>query len=62
MKCEKCDNVITNVECACEERSYDDIYHIFVFADNTIIDCIQYSGSDNGFYGTGYDLFVRVSQ
>ena len=57
-----CDNAITNVECVCESDGYDDVYHIFVFADNKKINCIQYSGGDNGYYGTGYDLCVRVTQ
>ena len=57
-----CDNAITNVECVCESKDEygDEIYHIFVFADNEKINCVQYSGGDNGYYGTGYDLFVTV--
>lgn len=58
----ECDNVITNVECALEYKGYDDVYHIFVFADNKKINCVQYSGSDNGYYGTGYRLFVKMKE
>ena len=56
----ECDNAITNVECVCEGSEYEDIYHIFVFAENKKINCVQYSGGDNGYYGTGYDLFVEI--
>ena len=56
-----CDNAITNVECCVQYNEYDgDIYHLFVFADNKKINCLQFSGSDNGYYGTGYDLYVRI--
>jgi hypothetical protein len=55
-----CDNAVTNVECCIESGKYsDDVYHLFVFADNEKINCLQFSGSDNGYYGTGYDLYVR---
>jgi hypothetical protein len=54
-----CDNAITDVECVCEESEYcDTVYHIFVFAEGKKINCLQYSGHDNGYYGVGYDLFV----
>lgn len=57
-----CDNAITKVEC-CMDGTYEDgVYHLFVFADNKKINCLQFSGGDNGWYGTGYDLFVRVNE
>lgn len=57
-----CDNAITNVECVSTvEGAYDDVvYHIFVFAEDKKIHCLQYSGYDNGYYGIGYDLYVVV--
>lgn len=56
-----CDNVITNVECCVERGEYDDdVYHLFVFADNRKINCLQFSGHDNGYYGSGYDLYVMI--
>lgn len=57
-----CDNAITKVECCCEGTQDDDngVYHLFVFADNQKINCLQFSGYDNGWYGTGYDLYVMV--
>lgn len=56
----ECDNPITNVECCVEHGRYDeDIYHLFVYADNRKINCMQYSGGDNGYYGTGYNLYIR---
>lgn len=55
-----CDNAITKVECCVgvAQNGYDDVYHLFVFADNKKINCLQYHGSDNGYYGTGYDLYI----
>ena len=55
-----CDNVITDVKCEISGTEYDDVYNIFVYAEDKQINCVQYSGGDNGYYGTGYDLYVRV--
>lgn len=56
-----CDNVITNVECVCDIDNYcNDVYHIYVFADDKKVNCLQYEGHDNGYYGTGYSLYVEV--
>lgn len=59
-----CDNVITDVTCetGVSEFSDDDVYHIFVYADNKKINCLQFSGHDNGYYGTGYLLVVRCKE
>ena len=58
----ECDNVITNVECVIEqsERYYEDeIYKIFVYAEDNKINLLSYEGGDNGYYGTGYDVYVE---
>ena len=59
-----CDNAITRVECDLNTGKYydDDVYHLFVYAEDKKINCLQYRGCDNGYYGTGYDLYVRVSE
>jgi hypothetical protein len=57
-----CDNVITDVQCLTENECADGKYHIFVFAEDRRINCVSYDGSDNGYYGTGYRLFVRVKE
>ena len=37
-------------------------YRIFVYAENKQINLIQFDGSDgNGYYGTGFELLVRVA-
>lgn len=62
-----CDNVITNVELA-EDTEYDDeykeyftSYKIFVFTEDKRIKLLQVDGSDgNGWYGTGYEIHVKV--
>lgn len=55
----ECDNVITNVKCEIDKDDGYDVYNIFVFAEDKQINCVQYRGSDNGWYGTGYSLSVK---
>lgn len=57
-----CDNIITNVECVINaaENGYEDAYHIFVYAEDKRINLVEYEGEDNGYYGTGYDLYVLL--
>lgn len=58
-----CDNAITKVECVVDTDEYgDDAYHIFVYAEDQKINSLQYNGGDNGYYGTGYDLYVVVNK
>lgn len=57
-----CDNVITDVQCLTENDSADGKYHIFVYAEDRRINCVSYDGSDNGYYGTGYRLYVRLKE
>jgi hypothetical protein len=56
-----CENAITDVKCEIEGVGYEDVYHLYIFADNKKINCLQYSGSDNGYYGTGYNLYVKMT-
>lgn len=58
----ECNNVITNVKCEIAEKNYDDIYSIFVFSEDKRIECVQYRGYDNGYYGRGYSLSVMVAE
>lgn len=57
-----CDNAITDVKCVCNEITEygDDVYQIFVFAEDKEIECVRYEGYDNGYYGTGFNLYVEV--
>lgn len=60
----ECDNAITNVEFVCDsdtkDRSYETSYKIFVFAEDRRIKLAQVDGDDgNGWYGTGYQLYVK---
>ena len=59
-----CDNAITNVKCEISGDSddFDNVYNIFVYAEDKRINCVQYSGGDNGYYGTGYSLYVKVAE
>ncbi len=61
-KLNDCDNAITNVKCMVEGDADDLTYLIFVFAENKQIECVRYEGYDNGYYGTGYDLYVKVKK
>lgn len=59
----ECDNAITNVECETgKDDDYNDVYRIFVYAEDKRIKCVEYSGYDNGWYGTGYWLCVRTKE
>lgn len=61
------DNIITKVEFLNEPdddyndgRPYPGKYAIFVYADNSKINLATFEGTDgNGYYGTGYHIFVR---
>lgn len=61
-----CDNVITSVEVVAESKdAYDSrkVYRVFVFAEHSKIKLLQVSGDDgNGWYGTGYRIFVSAKQ
>ena len=57
-----CDNVITNVEARIDysDNSCCDIYRLFVYAEDKKINLVQYEGGDNGYYGTGYNVYVNI--
>jgi hypothetical protein len=52
-----CDNAITNVEIVeeCEE-----LYAIYVYSADNRINLLTYEGADNGYYGVGYTLHIKV--
>lgn len=60
----KVDNAITGVRVEAKPGgddlgSYDGTYRIFVMAEATEINVAEFTGSDgNGYYGTGFELFV----
>lgn len=53
-----CDNAITNVEIV--EEVYEEVYSIYVYADDRRINLLTYEGGDNGYYGVGYTLHVKI--
>lgn len=59
-----CNNVITDVkcECDCEEGCDGGTYHIYVFAEDQKINLVEFNGYDNGWYGTGYRLSVKLAK
>lgn len=54
----KCDNAITNVEIV--EDKCETVFSIFVYADDARVNLVTYEGDDNGYYGVGYYLRVKV--
>jgi hypothetical protein len=56
------DNIITAARVECAPDASDDpegTYRIFVVADAVEINVAEFVGSDgNGYYGTGFELFV----
>lgn len=64
---ERCDNVITSVRVAVEDleenmNTYTDTaYRIYVLAEGHEFPILSVAGTDgNGYYGTGYRLYVTV--
>jgi len=57
-------NAITDVELDCtyeDHEDYDTAYRIYVYANGMRHELLRVVGSDgNGYYGTGYELVVRV--
>lgn len=53
-----CDNAITNVEIV--EEVCEEVYSIYVYADDRRINLLTYEGSDNGYYGVGYTLHIKI--
>jgi hypothetical protein len=52
-----CDNAITNVEIVEED---EELYAIYVYAADDRINLLTYEGADNGYYGVGYTLHIKV--
>ena len=53
-----CDNAITNVEVV--SNGDETCFNIFVYAEEKRIKILEVTGDDNGYYGTGYRLQVRI--
>ena len=57
------DNAITNVKL---EAYYDSIgdctFSIFIFCENEQLNLVSYSGHDNGYYGEGFSVVVRLEE
>ncbi len=60
------DNAIMSVEFEQDETQGDwgdiDAFRIFVYAENEQIKLLEVSGHDNGYYGTGYYVTVRLPE
>lgn len=61
----KCDNLITNVETDIEGDDPEEdtfVFKLFVYSEDKKINVVTYSGYDNGYYGIGYDLYVKMME
>lgn len=56
------DNAITNVQLQVDYDNdrYCDVYRLFVITANKQIEAASFSGSDNGYYGTGFGVYVEI--
>ena len=54
-----CDNAITSIELVEED---EELYSIYVYAADNRINLLTYEGWDNGYYGVGYTLHVKVKE
>lgn len=55
----ECENIITNVEL--DVDGYEEVFHLFVYAENRQINLLTVEGHDNGYYGTGFWINVTSS-
>lgn len=55
-----CDNAITSVELV--EEVEGELYSIYVYAADNRINLLTYEGYDNGYYGVGYTLHIKVKK
>jgi hypothetical protein len=53
-----CDNAITNVEFV--ESGDEEVFSIFVYSADNRINLLTYEGYDNGYYGVGYTIHVKI--
>ena len=55
-----CNNAITRVELVETINEIgDDVFSIFVYAEDNRINLLSYEGGDNGYYGVGYEIKVK---
>ena len=54
-----CDNAITSVELV---EEVEELYSIYVYAADNRINLLTYEGYDNGYYGVGYTLHIKVKE
>lgn len=54
-----CDNAITCVELV---EEVEELYSIYVYAADNRINLLTYEGYDNGYYGVGYTLHIKVKK
>lgn len=57
------DNAITNVQLDVDCDDTDcDVYKLFVLSGDQRMNVVSFEGYDNGYYGTGFEVFVQVEQ
>lgn len=62
----ECENIITNAEVEWDhgkgDYDYNDIIHLFVYAENRKINLLTVEGHDNGYYGQGFWIQVKKEE
>lgn len=58
----KFDNAITNVTFDYNDDDGSDHFQIFVYAEDTRFKILDVSGYDNGYYGQGYEINVKIQK
>lgn len=62
-KLNTCENMITDVKCSDDFDDEDGVFSLFVYAVNQpATEVLRYEGYDNGYYGTGYRVYVEVEE
>ena len=62
-KLNTCENMITDVKCSDDFNSGNEVFSLFVYSVNQpTTEVLRYEGYDNGYYGTGYRVYVEVEE
>lgn len=62
-KLNTCENMITDVKCSDDFDDGDEVFSLFVYSVNQpATEVLRYEGYDNGYYGTGYRVYVEIEE
>ena len=55
--------MITDVKCSDDFDNGNEVFSLFVYTVNQpATEVLRYEGYDNGYYGTGYRVYVEIEE